>query len=70
MSRIEDIRRVINDFNQRLISEMYLPLNDLYEDLGLEHTELGDEFGWNLDFGLVEVSFSSKIASDGRPVLF
>lgn len=65
----EHIRSVQNDFNQKLLSEMWLSLNDLYYELGLEPTELGRDLGWSPEFGLLDVEYTSKIATDGRPCL-
>lgn len=66
---IEDIRRIQNEFNQGLINERYLTLNEFYDLLGLEHTTLGNTFGWSAEYGLLEILFSSKLASDDRPCL-
>lgn len=68
-SDIEKIRRAINEVNRRLILENYISLNDLYDELGLEYTELGDDLGWRLDSGLLEVDYSTQLASDGSPCL-
>ena len=68
-SDIDKIRRVINDFNYRLMSEMYLSLNEFYDEIGLAHTQLGDELGWNIDSGKVEIDYSTQLADDGTPCL-
>jgi hypothetical protein len=68
-SDIEKIRRTVNELNRRLMSEMFLDLNDLYFELGIPTTKLGDELGFNLDDGLLEINFSSAITDDGQPCL-
>ena len=66
----EFIRRTVNKLNQRLITEMWISLNDLYYELGLETISIGDDIGWNIsDDGLIEISFDSVLNEDERPVL-
>lgn len=69
-SDIERIKKVINELNKRMLSEMYISLNEFYSELGLDNTRLGDELGWNIhEEGLIEVDFSSHIADDGTPCI-
>lgn len=49
------IKKVMNDFNQRLMSENYLSLNEFYEDLDLQPIDGGKELGWNTEYGLVDL---------------
>lgn len=69
MSDIETVRRVINEFNHDVLNDRWGTVNTLYDDLGLEHTAFGDNQGWSTEWGLLEVGFTTKIASDGRPCL-
>jgi hypothetical protein len=63
---MEHIRQVQNDFNLKLLNgEPFMSLNELYQDLGLENTELGHNLGWCTEWGLVDIIFSAKIARDG-----
>lgn len=39
----------MNKMNHRLISEMWVSVNEWYEELGLEPVGLGDDKGWNTD---------------------
>lgn len=66
-SDIDRIKRAENAINKQLLDEMYVSLNDLYDELDLDHTKLGDELGWKIDDGLVELYFSSQLADDGTP---
>lgn len=68
-SNIEDIKRKINELNKRLIDEMYISLNDWYYELGLEPISIGDDLGWNIDKGTIEIDFDSHIAESGEPCL-
>lgn len=68
-SDIDRIKRAENELNKRMLSEMYISLNEFFDELGLDHISLGDELGWCLDDGLIEIDFSSHIADDGTPCL-
>lgn len=64
------IRNRINVLNERLLSEMYIPLNDLYYELNLPTIKLGDDIGWNVsNDGLIRVDFTSTLTDDDKPVL-
>lgn len=66
-SDIDKIKRAINELNREMINGMYVSLNDFYDQLNLDPIEIGDDLGWNIDDGLIDIDFGSQIASDGRP---
>ncbi len=66
---IETIRKAENTINKKLLNEMYVSLNDFYYEIGLRPSDIGDDLGWNIDDGFVDLYFSSQIAEDGRPCL-
>lgn len=68
-SDIETIKKAVNEINRQMVYDQYVSLNEFYDELGLDHTDLGDDLGWNLDNGLLEVDFSSQIAEDGTPCI-
>ena len=68
-SDIDRIKKAENAINKRLLNEMYISLNEFYDELGLGSTSIGDELGWNLDDGLIDLDFSSQIADDGTPCI-
>lgn len=68
-SAIDKIRRAENELNKRMLSEHYISLNDFYYELGLKPTDGGDELGWNLDGGFIDVHFSSVLSEDEEPCL-
>lgn len=68
-SSIEAIKRAENIINKQMLDEMYVSLNDLYDELGLDYTDLGRKLGWSVNDGLIDISFSSQISDDGRPCL-
>lgn len=69
-SDMEKIQKVENAINKRMLSEMYISLNEFYDELGLSRMyPLGDDLGWKLDDGLLEITFSPLLTDDGRPCL-
>jgi hypothetical protein len=66
-SSMETVRKSQNDFNHDLLTEMYKPLNDFYDLIGLEDTEMGRNQGWNVDNGQLDIQFSTKLATNGEP---
>lgn len=68
-SSIDKIKKAENELNRLMLKDMYVSLNEFYDELGLKHTKLGDDLGWNLDDGFVEIEFSSQLSEDGTPCL-
>jgi hypothetical protein len=68
-SDIEQLKKGVNELNRRMLHESYISLNEYYAEIGLHSTESGDILGWNTDKGLIDVYFSSELASDGTPCL-
>lgn len=68
-SSYETIRQKINDLNFRLRDEMYISLNDLYYELGLESIDLGGLMEFNIDKGYIEPQYSTQLTEDGKPCL-
>lgn len=66
---IENIRKIQNELNRDLLSDMFISLNDVYYAFGLSGTKLGDELGWDINEGLIEFGFSSQLTEDGTPCL-
>lgn len=68
-SDIEKIKKAECELNRQMLDDMYVSLNDFYYEIGLDSVKLGDELGWNIDSGYIDLSFSSQLASDGTPCL-
>ena len=68
-SDIDKINKAVNEINRQINQNYYVSLNDLYDELGLEGIAIGNDIGWNSDMGLLEIHFSSHLASDGVPCL-
>lgn len=68
-SDMDKIKKAENELNRRMLQgEMYVSLNEFYDELDLDHTGMGDELGWNIDKPL-DIYFSSQIADDGTPCI-
>ena len=65
----ETIRQAVNDLNETMLNDMYVSLNEFYDNLDLDHTKLGDELGWSIDDGQLRISFSSQLSSRNKPCL-
>lgn len=68
-SDIDALKKVENELNRQMMSDMYISVNDFYYEIGLSPTKQGDELGWNIDRGFISLSFSSQLAEDGTPCL-
>lgn len=68
-SDIEQIKKAVNEINRQMNQCFYVSLNDLYEELGLEDTKLGNELGWNSDDGLIDLHLGANLTKDDVPCL-
>jgi hypothetical protein len=68
-SSVEHIKQSINKLNRQLMNDMFITLNELYYEIGLSDTVLGESLGWNVDNGLIEINFSTQMSEDGEPCL-
>ena len=68
MCSIETIKRAENELNKQMLHDIsgYVSLNDFYDELGLDHTSVGDDLGWNTD-QLIDINFSSQLNNNGEP---
>lgn len=68
-SNIDKIRRIENELNREMRDAGYISLNEFYSVLGLNNIAIGDDLGWNIDSGYIDLRFSSQLADDGTPCL-
>lgn len=68
-SDIEKIRKAVNELNKEMLHDIsgYVSLNELYSALDLEPSMIGDDMGWNVTKGLIEIDFGSQLTEDGTP---
>lgn len=68
-SDIEKINKIVNELNRRMLRDDYVSLNDFYYELGLDGCEVGEDLGWNINDGLIELDFSAQLDEDGTPCI-
>lgn len=68
-SSVETIRQAVNNLNERLLREDYVTLNEAFFELGLASIKTGDQLGWHIDKGLIEVEFSTQLSDENEPCL-
>lgn len=68
-SDVDEIKRVENKLNKNMMVEMYCSMNDFVYELGLRPTQQGEDIGWSINFGLIDISFSAHVTDDNRPCL-
>ena len=68
-SDIEKIRKAINILNKQMMDDMYISLNEFYYEIGLPNTKIGNEIGWNISDGLIDMRFSSQLSENDVPCL-
>lgn len=66
---IETLRQIENRLNRRLLDDMYISVNDFYDELGLAHIKPGDDLGWNIRDGLIDFHYDSILNDKGEPCL-
>lgn len=68
-SDMDTIKKAVNTINRTMTYDMYVSLSDFYDEIGLERTGVSDYLGWNMDDGLVDIIFDSRIADNGEACL-
>ena len=71
-SDIETIKQIANRLNRQMINgQDYVSLNEFYYELGLEGCDVGDELGWNVTRGLIELPEPphAVVDTDGVPCI-
>lgn len=66
---IDKIRKAENAINRKIINNMYASLNEFYSELGLDGTPMGEELGWKLDDGKIEIELSAILDENDEPVV-
>ena len=66
---IDKIKRAEYKLNRDLMSEMFVSLNEFYDELGLSHIKLGEDIGWDIDKASIEIRFSAQLDDKDEPCL-
>ena len=67
-SNNDKIQRAVNEINQRIFRQMSASLNELYSELGMKPTQMGESVGWNTD-NFVDIAPDSTLTEDNIPCL-
>lgn len=67
-SDMEALKKAQNDFNYQMLNHGYGALSDFYDYIGLAHTKMSDDLGWNSD-NLLELRFTTTMSDDQRPCI-
>lgn len=67
---VDKLKKVENELNKRLLTEMFIPINELYYELDLPGIKAGEDAGWDIDDGLIDFTYPTTMAKldDGREV--
>ena len=65
----DKLEKAENILNRKLIQENYLTLNEFYYEIGLPCIKIGDELGWDISDGEIDLEFSATLSTDGEPCL-
>lgn len=52
-----------------MLDETYISLNDFYYEIGLRNTSIGDDIGWNINEGFIDLYFSSQLDEENVPCI-
>lgn len=63
-SDIDSIKKTVNELNRQMTYQNYISLNEFYYAIGLEGIKTGDDLGWNLDRGLIELDFGTCLTEN------
>lgn len=67
-SNVEALRKVQNDINQEIVTQMYASQNDYFEAIGLSRVSQGDDIGWNVA-AMLEMQFSAVLSENSEPCI-
>lgn len=67
-SSVETIKAAQNLINYRVNNDGGASLSELYDELGLSHTEISDDLGWNSN-KLLEIEIIGHVDETGQPCL-
>lgn len=65
------IVRAMNNLNYQMNGgmEMYISLNEFYDEIGLPRIPIGDDMGWSVGKGQIDIHFSAQLTEDDEPCM-
>lgn len=67
---IDKLKGEINNLNRQMLEENYISLNDYYYAIGLSPVLQGDDLGWNVYKGYIDLNISAHITENGLPCIY
>ncbi len=67
-SDMETLKKAANEINFRINHDIYVTLDEFYDLIGLPHTSVSSNLGWD-SLKLLDLSFTTTLAEDGEPCL-
>lgn len=71
-SNAQLIESAVAKLSYNMLSEMYISLNDFYQEIGLEPVPMGDDLGWNIDDthnGQIPITITATLTADKVPCI-
>lgn len=69
-SDYETLRSIENTLNERLFNDNYVSLNEFYIEVGIDPVDkLGNDLGWNVEYGKIKFSYDSILDKNNEPCL-
>lgn len=63
------LEKIENALNKKLRIEDYISLNEFYDALNLHHTSIGNDLGWNIKDGEIDMHMTMTLNEDNVPML-
>lgn len=68
-SDLDSIKKAVIELNMEISHQNYISLNEFYTNIGLDRISNGDNLGWNIDSGYVEIDYSTCLADNDEPCI-
>lgn len=68
-SDIDKLKKAENELNRQMKFDNYVSLNEFYYEIGLDGIKIGDDLGWNIDKGYIDLDFRSQLNDEGTPCI-
>ena len=68
-SDLDSIKKAVIELNMEISHQNYISLNEFYSNIGLDRISNGDNLGWNIDNGYVEIDYSTCLADNDEPCI-
>ena len=67
---IDKLRKAENELGKEMLNSMWVSLNEVYMEIGLEPIPIGYDIGWDINRdGLVQFNLSACISEDNQPCI-